>query len=182
MLKKIIRKRTLNIRKLKFDSKYKINFIDLLEILKQEKIQKGIIGGYYPVNYEIDDLDILKKFEKKKYKVSLPLIKKNNNLDFYLWPSNDYLKINKYGIPEPNKKKLVYPDVLLVPIVAFDYRKFRLGYGGGYYDRYIARLKKIKNFLSIGLAFDFQKVKKIKVNKFDEKLDIIITNKKIYKK
>ena len=80
------------------------------------------------------------------------------------------------------KKKLVYPDVLLVPIVAFDYRKFRLGYGGGYYDRYIARLKKIKNFLSIGLAFDFQKVEKIKVNKFDEKLDIIITNKKIYKK
>ena len=68
MLKKIIRKRTLNIRKLKFDSKYKINFIDLLEILKQEKIQKGIIGGYYPVNYEIDDLDILKKFEKKNTK------------------------------------------------------------------------------------------------------------------
>ena len=66
MLKKIIRKRTLNIRKLKFHSKYKINFFDLLKILKQEKIQKGIIGGYYPVNYEIDDLDILKKFEKKK--------------------------------------------------------------------------------------------------------------------
>ena len=91
------------------------------------------------------------------------------------------MKINRYGIPEPLKSRLVYPDVLLVPTVAFDNSKFRLGYGGGYYDRYIQKIKKIKKFLSIGLAFEFQKVKKLKVDKFDQKLNIILTNKKTYK-
>tara|TARA_B100002052_G_scaffold239093_1_gene223054 strand:- start:1029 stop:1304 length:276 start_codon:yes stop_codon:yes gene_type:complete len=91
------------------------------------------------------------------------------------------MKINRYGIPEPLKSRLVYPDVLLVPIVAFDNRKFRLGYGGGYYDRYIQKIKKIKNFLSIGLAFEFQKVKELKIDKFDQKLNIILTNKKVYR-
>ena len=91
------------------------------------------------------------------------------------------MQLNEYGIPEPFKNKLVYPDILLVPLVAFDYRKFRLGYGGGYYDRYIKRLEKKKIFLSIGLAFDYQKVNKLKINKYDKKLDIILTNKSIYK-
>ena len=69
----------------------------------------------------------------------------------------------------------------MVPTVAFDNGKFRLGYGGGYYDRYIQKIKKIKKFLSIGLAFEFQKVKNLKVDKFDQKLNIILTNKKTYK-
>lgn len=181
MSKKKIRKKILTLRKIKYNSKNKINFSNLLNILKKKKITKGIIGGYFPVNYEIDDLEALEKLKLKKYIISLPIIKKKNNLDFYNWSFQESLKVNKYGIPEPYNRKLVYPDVLLVPIVAFDSRKFRLGYGGGYYDRYISKLKKKKNFLSIGLAFEFQKVKRLKQNKFDEKIDIILTNKKIYK-
>ena len=181
MSKKIIRKKILKLRKLKYSNKYKINYSKLLNILKIKKIKKGIVGGYFPVNYEIDDLGILEKFKLKKYKVSLPLIKKNNKLDFHIWASKDSLKVNSYGIPEPINNKLVYPDILLVPLVAFDRRKFRLGYGGGYYDRYLEKLKKIKNFLSIGLAFDFQKVKRLEINKFDKKLDLILTDKKVYK-
>ena len=181
MSKTKTRKRILNLRKNKHKSDCKINFSNLINILQERKINKGVIGGYYTVNYEIDDLNILEKLKQKKYKISLPVIKNNNNLDFYIWSSQIPLKVNKYGIPEPFKNKLVYPDVLLVPTVAFDERKFRLGYGGGYYDRYIAKLKKVKNFLSIGLAYDFQKVKKLKVNKFDQKLNIILTDKKVYK-
>ena len=181
MSKTNTRKKILNLRKKKYNNDYKINFSDLINILKKKKINKGIIGGYFPVNYEIDDLNILEKLKLKKYKISLPIIKKNNQLDFYIWSSQFPLKINRYGIPEPFKSRLVYPDVLLVPTVAFDNRKFRLGYGGGYYDRYIAKIKKIKKFLSIGLASELQKVKKLKVDKFDEKLNIILTNKKVYK-
>ena len=181
MSKKIIRKKILKLRKLKYSNKFKINYSKLLNILKIKKIKKGIIGGYFPVNYEIDDLEILEKLKLKKYKVSLPLIKKNNKLDFHIWTSKDFLKVNIYGIPEPVNNKLVYPDILLVPLVAFDNKKFRLGYGGGYYDRYLEKLKKIKNFLSIGLAFDFQKVKRLETNKFDKKLDVILTDKKVYK-
>ena len=181
MLKKKIRKKILNLRKNNFNEKYKIDFSVLFNILKKNKIRKGVVGGYFPINYEIDDLDILRDLELKKFKVSLPIIKKKNKIDFYLWSLKDSLQLNEYGIPEPFKNKLVYPDILLVPLVAFDYRKFRLGYGGGYYDRYIKRLEKKKNFLSIGLAFDYQKVNKLKINKYDKKLDIILTNKSIYK-
>ena len=73
------------------------------------------------------------------------------------------------------QKKIIYPDIILVPLVAFDKYKFRLGYGGGYYDRYIRKIKKIKKILTIGMAFSFQKVKKLPVNTYDEKLDFILT-------
>ena len=60
-------------------------------------------------------------------------------MDFYKWSFQEPLNINQYGIPEPNPKILVYPDILLVPLVAFDENLNRLGYGGGYYDRLIGK-------------------------------------------
>ena len=86
--------------------------------------------------------------------------------------------INKYGIPEPVSNKIVYPDILLVPLVAFDKKLNRIGYGGGFYDRYLKRLKRIKKIITIGLAYSFQEVKKIPINDYDIKLDFIITEKK----
>ena len=85
-------------------------------------------------------------------------------MDFFQWSSKEPLSINKYGIPEPISDKVIYPDILLVPIVAFDKNFNRIGYGGGFYDRYIQRIKKNKNILTIGLAYSFQKVKKIQIN------------------
>ena len=181
MLKIKIRKKLIKKRKNNYNNKQKISFLKILNILLNKNIKKGIIGGYFPVNYEIDDLNLLREFEKKKYKISLPVIKKNNQMDFYSWSFKKNLNINKYGIPEPDKNKLVHPDILLVPLVAFDHKKFRLGYGGGYYDRYISKMKDKKLFITIGLAFDFQKVKRLPINKFDKKIDIVVTNKKIYK-
>ena len=102
-------------------------------------------------------------------------------MDFYKWSFSDPLKINKYGIPEPEKKKLIYPDILLIPLVAFDQDLNRLGYGGGYYDRLIEKLSKKKNIMTIGLAFSFQKIDKVPVNEYDKKLDYIVTNKYIIK-
>ena len=86
---------------------------------------------------------------------------------------------NKYGIPEPEATQKIYPDILFVPLVAFDKKLNRLGYGGGFYDRYIQKISKIKKVLKVGLAFSFQKLKIIPVNKHDKKLDIIITEKDI---
>ena len=91
------------------------------------------------------------------------------------------LHLNKYGIPEPNKKVKVYPDILIVPLVAFDKDLYRIGYGGGYYDRYIAKLKKKKYFITIGFAYSFQIINKVPINKFDKNLDFIITENKVYK-
>ena len=67
-------------------------------------------------------------------------------MDFFKWSSKEPLSINKYGIPEPVSDKVVYPDILLVPIVAFDKNFNRIGYGGGFYDRYIKKIKKNNSF------------------------------------
>ena len=179
MLKENIRKKLLKKRLLKYVN-FKFNLSKIISTIKKKKIKNPIIGGYYPVNYEIDCLEILNFFEKKNYNISLPIIGKNNSMEFYKYSSKDELYLNKYGIPEPKKKKIVHPDILFVPLVGFDDRLYRLGYGGGYYDRYLNKLDKIKNFISIGLAFSFQKINRVPNDVFDKKLDMIITTNKTY--
>ena len=177
MNKSEIRKKIFKIRKQSNFQNLEINFEYLLNILKKAKISSKVIGGYYPYNYEINVIKILEKFEKKKYQISLPKIKKNSQMDFFYWSTKDPLSINKFGIPEPTSDKIVIPSILLVPLVAFDKHFNRIGYGGGFYDRYIKKIKKIKKITTIGLGYSFQKVKKIPVNKYDTKLNYIITDK-----
>ena len=153
MLKSKLRREILKVRQ-KFNEKnIQINFNQIIKILKKEKITNKIIGGYYPVNFEIDSLTLLKKFKKKKFNISLPVIKKNFQMDFHSWSFSEPLKINKYGIPEPGNKNIVYPDVLLIPLVAFDKNLNRLGYGGGYYDRLIKKLSKKKKYYKDRFSF-----------------------------
>ena len=181
MLKSKLRRKILKIREKINKKNIQIDFNLILKILKKEKITKNLIGGYYPVNFEIDDLELLKKLEKKKFEISLPVIKKNFQMDFYKWSFFDPLKINKYGIPEPESKNIVYPDILLIPLVAFDKNLNRLGYGGGYYDRLITKLSKKKKIIKIGLALSIQEVDKVPTNIYDQKLDYIVTNKHVMK-
>ena len=177
MLKSKLRKKVLKLRKVANKNNLKINFNKVFSLIKKNYIIKKSIGGYYPVNNEVDDLEILKEFSKKKYQISLPVIKKNFEMNFYKWSFNDPLKINKYGIPEPILKKIIYPDVILVPLVAFDKKLNRLGYGGGYYDRVIKKISEKKKILKIGLAFSVQKINNVPVTKYDKKLDYIVTDK-----
>ena len=177
MNKSQIRKKILKIRRQKKIQKFILNFDLIFNILKKKRVSGKIIGGYYPYNYEIDILQILEKFEQRKFIITLPKIKKNSQMNFFQWSSNDPLVINKFGIPEPISKIVKYPDVLLVPLVAFDKNLNRIGYGGGFYDRYINKIRKRKKVLTIGFAYSFQKVKKIPTNNYDIRLDFIITNK-----
>ena len=179
MIKSKLRKEVLKIRKIANKDNISIDFDKVFKLTKKNNLVKKSIGGYFPVNYEVDDLEILKQFNKKKYLISLPVIKKNYEMDFYQWSFNDPLKINQYGIPEPISKNLIYPDVILVPLVAFDKNLNRLGYGGGYYDRIIKKLSKKKKILKIGLALSVQKINKVPVAKYDKKLDYIVTDKYI---
>ena len=157
MFKSKLRKRILKIRKIANKNNIKLKFDKIFKLIKKrEPKKKSIIGGYFPINFEVDDLDILKEFSKKKYQICLPVIKKNYKMDFYEWNINDPLKINKYGIPEPATKNIIYPDAILIPMVAFDRNLNRLGYGAGYYDRLIDKLSKkkkdFKNRFSISCA------------------------------
>ena len=124
-----------------------------------------------------DKTSFLEKFEKQNYTISLPKISKNSQMDFFSWSIEDPMIINNYGIPEPISNQIKYPDILLVPLVAYDKNLNRVGYGGGFYDRYIKKVKKVKKVITIGLAYSFQKVKKVPVNKYDIKLDYILTEK-----
>ena len=129
MSKNILRKKLIKIRKNNFLDQT-ISFVRFKKILKKYYLKKNInIGGYYPVNSEISCLDILEILEKNNFKISLAITKKNNNMDFYEWSFQDSLSVSRQGIPEPNAKKKVIPDVLIVPLVGFDRNKFRLGYG-----------------------------------------------------
>ena len=181
MIKSKLRKKILKIREKINKKNIQINFNHIIKILKKEKISKKVVGGYYPINFEVDDLELLKKLEKNKFNISLPVIKKNFQMDFYKWSFSDLLKINKYGIPEPGTLNIVYPDVILVPLVAFDKNLNRLGYGGGYYDRLIKRISKRKKIIKIGLALSVQEVDNVPINIHDQKLDYIVTNKHVVK-
>ena len=96
---------------------------------------------------------------------------------FRKWDRTQPLCLGKFGIPEPISNKTKFPDILLVPLLAFDKNFNRIGYGGGFYDRYINRLKKIKKIITIGVAYSFQKIKKVPVKKYDIKLDFVVTEK-----
>ena len=177
MKKSLIRSQILQRRKKFFFDNYEIKKI--FKFL--DKYKKNNIGAYYPINFEFNCLEILNELFKNQTKISLPIMRRNYKMDFYQWSIDQPLIINRFGIPEPSSKIRKYPDILIVPLVAFDDNLNRLGYGGGYYDRYINKIKKRKKITTVGLAFSFQQIKKIPVNKFDQKLDYIITERKIFK-
>ena len=98
MSKSKLRSKILNLRKKNSNKKLSINPDRIYRFLKKNKINFKNVGGYYPCNYEIDDLDTLYFLRNKKANISLPIIRENNQMDFFEWTNKDPLKINKYGI------------------------------------------------------------------------------------
>ena len=154
-------------------------FLPLINLIKKRGIsKKAFISLYYPSSFEVDVLKILKIEYFKKFNFLLPIILKNNSMEFYKWKHNEILYVNKYGIPEPTKTIKTIPSIILIPLLAFDKDKNRLGYGGGFYDRYLNKfLKKNKNIMTVGIAFSFQNYHKIPISDEDVKLDYILTER-----
>ena len=114
----------------------------------------------------------------------LPIIKNNSGkLNFIEYNLKTKLVSGKFGIMQPSDlSKEFLPEIILTPCLAFDENGFRLGYGGGYYDKTFSYLKKIKHkFISIAVAFDDQKIDELVHDKYDQKIDYILTEKKLYK-
>ena len=177
-----LRKKYFKLRKKKYYEVGKEYFLPVLKLIKS-KIKKKIIkiALYYPSNFELNVLKILELNNFLAHDTLLPVTDKNNLMNFFSWKKNDILFVNKFGILEPIKSKAKVPDIILVPVLAYDKNKYRLGYGKGFYDRYLNKyLKRFKNILTIGVAFSFQKYHKLPINQNDVKLDFIITEKGIY--
>ncbi len=179
--KEKLRKKFIFLRRKKYFFVKKNFFKPLLRILKVKR--QNNISLYYPSNYEVDTLNLFKALTtRRNFTTSLPKLLPNGKMKFVGWNLLDPLKVNKYGFLEPaDNLKSIIPEVIIVPLVAFDRFHNRLGYGMGYYDKFLSRYTKGKNsVLTIGLAFSFQKYKKIPITKSDIKLDYILTEKGIF--
>ena len=112
----------------------------------------------------------------------LPVIDDKYQMNFFPWKKNKVLQVNKYGMLQPVKSEVTIPDIILIPLLAFDQDKHRIGYGKGFYDRYLSKLvkKKVK-ILTVGVAFSFQRYHKLSISKNDVRLDLILTNKGLNK-
>ena len=177
-----LRKKSLLKRKKKYLTAKKFDFKLIFNLIRKHFHKKKIIiAGYYPSNYEVNILKFLEKASRKKFKITLPVIKSSNKMSFHSWIFKEPLYVNRFGILEPkNSKKKIIPDLIMVPLVAFDNHLNRIGYGKGYYDRSLKKIRKIKkNAISLGIAYSFQKCTQIPVNNNDFKLDYVFTEKGI---
>ena len=180
--KNILRKKYFNLRKKRYYEIDKKFFLPLLSFIKSNFKKDNLkLALYYPTSFEINVLKLLENQYMNDKNVLLPIIEENNRMNFFLWKKNSVLLVNKYGILEPQKTKNCVPNFMLLPILAFDRNKYRLGYGKGFYDRYLNKyLKKISNIITVGVAFSFQKHHKLPIDKNDVKLDYILTEKGVY--
>ena len=180
--KNLLRKKYYLLRKKKYYKVSKNFFIPFLNLIKLKfKKKKLRIALYYPASFEVNVLKLLELNYISSQNLLLPVIEEKNKMKFFPWKKNEVLQVNKYGMLEPMKSKQSIPNIMLVPLLAFDNNKFRLGYGKGYYDRYLNKyLKTFKNILTVGVAFSFQKYHKLPINDKDIKLNYILTEKGIY--
>ncbi len=143
--------------------------------------QKNIknIAFYYPINTEVDPFPIIRLLNKKSLNHCLPVIcKLNTPLIFREWKKDSKLVKSNFGAKIPSTGNEIIPDLILVPLLAYDNTGSRLGYGGGFYDRTLSNLRKNlkKKIIAIGLAFSSQKYNGLlPVENSDEKIDAILT-------
>ncbi|MEO1016776.1 MAG: 5-formyltetrahydrofolate cyclo-ligase [Pseudomonadota bacterium] len=145
--------------------------------------QSPIVALFWSLADEIDTSPIRSLLETLDLDLALPrMTGREMPLVFHQWRSGDTLISGPMGVQEPaSSSNAVAPDVIIVPLLGFDCDGYRLGYGGGFYDRTLAGLRQSGlNPLSIGLAFDCQRVDKIPREPQDEPLEFIVTEAQIY--
>jgi 5-formyltetrahydrofolate cyclo-ligase len=141
----------------------------------------AIIAGYWPIRAELDDLPILKELLRRHHLCALPHVADGEGpLTFRAWTETTPVSAGKYNIMEPTADRVLVPDVLLVPMAAFDRTGHRLGYGAGFYDRTIAHLKATRQVFTVGLAYEAQACAGLPAGDSDARMDMIVTDKNVY--
>jgi 5-formyltetrahydrofolate cyclo-ligase len=137
----------------------------------------AIVSGFAAINDEINPAPLMTWLKAEGFRLALPVMQgKGKPLLMRSWAPGDAMAPAAWGISEPlDDKPAVDPDVVLVPLLAFDSRGYRLGYGGGFYDRTLQRLRKLKPIIAVGLAYDEQKVDAVPAESYDERLDWVLT-------
>ena len=147
------------------------------------EITRGIVvSGYSPIRNEIDPTPLLLMLAAQGARLALPVINaRGKSLTFRAWSPSDRLMLGALGIPEPSPAAAeVDPDVMLVPLAAFDRAGHRIGYGAGHYDYTFAHLRKSKAVTGIGLAFAIQEIETVPALSHDVALDYVLTERKAF--
>jgi 5-formyltetrahydrofolate cyclo-ligase len=137
----------------------------------------AIVSGFIPLKSEINPLPLMRKLADEGAKLALPVVAgKGKPLTMCAFAFGDELAAGVWGIREPKAEALeVFPDVLIVPLLAFDRRGHRLGYGAGYYDMTITALRARKPIVAVGIAFAAQEIPEVPVTPRDARLDLVLT-------
>ena len=163
---------------------YRFNPINIDELFKNKKLNNlKIISSFFSIKSEISTADLNEYLISKNKILSFPVVNpKSKILSFRKFKKNQNLVEGSYKIPEPPlENEEVMPKLIFVPCLAFDIQGYRLGYGGGYYDRTFAYFKSINHqFISVGFSYDDQKVNSVIRDQFDYKLNYVLTEKQLY--
>ena len=136
-----------------------------------------IVSGFMPLKSEINPLPLMRKFADAGARLALPVVAGSGKpLIMRSWQWGEPLFSGVWGILEPGREAPeVQPDILLVPLLAFDRGGHRIGYGAGYYDLTIAQLRAKKPIAAVGIAFAAQEIETVPRTAFDAKLDLVLT-------
>ncbi len=139
-------------------------------------VDGALIAGFYPRSDEINILPLLESLSKQGAKLCLPRINEDNNIDFHEYEIGEKLIAAPFGLLEPDESRaVVCPDIILVPLLAFDSKGNRIGYGKGHYDKAISKLALNQKTTLIGIAFDEQEFDEIPAEAHDQKLNYLLT-------
>jgi 5-formyltetrahydrofolate cyclo-ligase len=141
-----------------------------------------VVAGYSPIRSEIDPAPLMQELAARGMRLALPVIAaRDAPLGFRLWAANDKLLRGPLGILEPSPDAAeIVPDIVLVPLAAFDPLGHRIGYGAGHYDRTLARLRDSQKIIAIGLAFAVQEIETIPALPHDVALDYVLTETQLF--
>ncbi len=147
-----------------------------------EFAQGAVVAGYSPIRSEVDPLPLMRKLAERGARLALPSVTaRGHALIFRAWSPGDRLMLGALGIAEPSPAASeVVPEIMLVPLAAFDRLGHRIGYGAGHYDFTFAHLRKTRPVIGVGLAFAVQEIEAIPALSHDVALDYVLTETRVF--
>jgi 5-formyltetrahydrofolate cyclo-ligase len=147
-----------------------------------EIVRDMIVSGYSPIRSEIDPTPLMLKAAALGARLALPTVTaRGQSLAFRAWSPNDKMVLGSLGILEPSPAAAeLIPDVMLVPLAAFDRLGHRIGYGAGHYDYTFAHVRKMKTVIGVGLGFAAQEIEAVPALSHDVALDYVLTETRMF--
>jgi 5-formyltetrahydrofolate cyclo-ligase len=146
------------------------------------RVEPGVVvSGFMPIGTEINPLPLMQKLEVAGARLALPVVLgRGKPLEMRAWAFGEPLEEKVWNIKVPlATARIVDPDILIVPLAAFDRTGHRIGYGAGYYDRTIEGFRAKKHIIAIGLAFAAQEIPAVPATEFDQRLDLMLTEREV---